>query len=362
MECLYIPEITQERFRERIGDKARAKRIPVSGAIEPTLRCNLQCIHCYIPTNYRARRELTYEQICQILDEIAEEGCLWLLFTGGEPFVRDDFLDIYTYAKKKGMIITIFTNGTLITPEIADYLAECPPFVVKITLYGMTQETYERITGVRGSYKRCLQGIEMLMERKIPLELRTVVMAKNFHELGAMKRYAEELGVDFAFDTSIRPRLDGSLEPCGERIPAKEVIALDLTDERRTEKWRAECRDFLRAPNSKRLYLCSAGVTSFHTDPSGRLNLCVWARLPGYDLAKGSFREGWYDVVPQVRAVEAQSDDYRCGRCDKVSLCGRCPAWSELENGNPEVPVDYICRITHLRAETFGQGAQNISN
>lgn len=362
MECPYIPETTQERFQERILDRIRAKRIPVHGTLEPTLRCNLQCVHCYIPTDYRARRELTYEQTCGILDEIAAEGCLWLLFTGGEPFVRDDFLDIYTYAKKKGMIITIFTNGTLITPETADYLAEWSPFIVKITLYGMTQETYEQITGVHGSYKRCLQGIEILMERKIPLELRTVVMTKNLHEFEAMKRYAEGLGVDFAFDTSIKPRLDGSLEPCRERIPAKEVIALDLADERRPEKWREVCGDFLLAPNSKRLYLCGAGVTSFHIDPAGGLNLCVLSRVPGYDLTQRAFREGWRGALRQARAVEVRSDDYRCGRCDKVMLCRRCPAWSELENGNPEIPVDYACQIAHLRWETFGQGAHNISD
>jgi len=360
VECPHIPEITKGRFLERIRDKIGAERIPASGTIEPTLRCNLRCIHCYIPNDYRNRKELTYKQICRILDEIAAEGCLWLLFTGGEPFVRDDFPDIYTYAKEKGMIITIFTNGTLITPEIADYLAEWPPFIVKITLYGMTQETYERITGVRGSYRRCLQGIEMLMARKIPLELRTVVMTKNFHEFEAMKGYAKELGVHFAFDTNIKPRLDGSVEPCKLRIPPKKVIALDLADEWRSEKWRGECRDFLRAPNSNRLYLCSAGATSFHIDPSGRLNLCVLSRIPGYDLTQGSFREGWRDALLQARAVEARSDDYRCGHCNKVILCGRCPAWSELENGNPEIPVDYICQIAHLRAKTFGQGAQSI--
>lgn len=357
MECPHVPEITQERFQERIRDKIRAERIPVSGCIEPTLRCNLHCIHCYIPDGYRGRRELTHEQICRILDEIAAEGCLWLLFTGGEPFVRDDFLDIYTYAKKKGMIITIYTNGTLITSEIADYLAEWLPYMVHITLYGMTQEIYERITGVRGSHKRCLQGIEILMERRIPLELRTVVMAKNVHGLEAMKGYAEEIGVDFVFDTDIKPRLDGSLEPCRERIPPKEVIALDLADERRTEKWREMSRDLRPSPNPERLYVCSAGVTGFHVDPSGGLNLCVLNRMPGYDLTQGSFAEGWRDALRQARAVEVWSNDYRCGRCDKRKLCGWCPAWSQLENGNPETSVDYACQVAHLRAETFGQGA-----
>ena len=121
MECPHIPEITLERFWEPIRNKIQAKRIPVSGTIEPTLRCNLRCVHCYIPHDF-IEKELSYGEWCQVLDEIVTEGCLWLLITGGEPFIRDDILDIYTYAKKKGMIITLFTNGTLITPKIADYL------------------------------------------------------------------------------------------------------------------------------------------------------------------------------------------------------------------------------------------------
>src|ERR1035437_1714272 len=95
--------------------------------------------------------ELTYEEHCRILDEVAEAGCLWLLFTGGEIFARKDFLEIYTYAKKQGFLITLFTNGNLITPQIADYLVEWRPFSIEITLYGATRETYEALTGVRGS-------------------------------------------------------------------------------------------------------------------------------------------------------------------------------------------------------------------
>ncbi|GAI49460.1 unnamed protein product, partial [marine sediment metagenome] len=69
-------------------------------------------------------KELTCKEIFSIFDQIAEAGCLWLLLTGGDPLLRQDFLEIYTYAKKKGFLISLFTNGTLITPRIADHLAE----------------------------------------------------------------------------------------------------------------------------------------------------------------------------------------------------------------------------------------------
>src|SRR5512136_1913542 len=108
-------------FERRIS----GQRIPISGAIEVTRRCPLSCVHCYnnIPIREQEARskELTYEEHCRILDGITEAGCLWVLFTGGEIFVRKDFLNIYAYAKQKGLLITLFTNGVLITPEIADY-------------------------------------------------------------------------------------------------------------------------------------------------------------------------------------------------------------------------------------------------
>src|SRR4030042_3273966 len=114
MECPHIPLINYGDFSKRFHDKILSRRIPTDGSIEVTARCNLRCVHCYInlPLNDHAaqEKELSYKEFCNIIDQIVDEGCLWLLLTGGEPFIRQDFLDIYTYAKKKGMLITIFTN------------------------------------------------------------------------------------------------------------------------------------------------------------------------------------------------------------------------------------------------------------
>ena len=93
------------------------------------------------------------------------------------------------------MIINLFSNGTLITPDLADFLRDVTPFQVEITVYGRTRETYEAVTRVPGSYERCLRGIDLLMARRIPLALKTVVMTINAHELWDLKTWAEGLGV-----------------------------------------------------------------------------------------------------------------------------------------------------------------------
>src|SRR3954469_22120863 len=124
-------------FSEQYQSRWSEQRVPLNGTIEVTRRCPLTCLHCYnnlpVADAEARRRELDYDEHCRLLDELAEAGCLWLLYTGGEIFARRDFLDIYTYAKKKGFLITLFTNGTMITERIADYLAEWRPFAIEIT-------------------------------------------------------------------------------------------------------------------------------------------------------------------------------------------------------------------------------------
>ena len=145
MDCAHIPSIEYGEFSKRIHEKSIDSRMPVVGTFDITSRCNLKCIHCYI-NGTCSGNELTYQEICDILDQIADEGCLWLVITGGEPLMRPDFMDIYRYAKNKGIFVTLFTNGTLITPEIADFLAEFPPFAIEISLYGMSSISYEKVT------------------------------------------------------------------------------------------------------------------------------------------------------------------------------------------------------------------------
>jgi len=356
MECPHIPEINYGQFSKRIYGKILAKRIPINGSIELTFRCNLRCAHCYsnLPLNDKdaLEKELKTEEIFDILDQIAEAGCLWLLITGGEPLVREDFLDIYTYAKKKGFIVTLFTNGTLLTPPIADYLAEWPPFSVEITLYGITRETYERVTRVSDSFERCIKGINLLLEHRIPLKLKTMVMTLNRDELWQIKEYAEGLGVKFRFDPILNPRLDSSKSPCSLRLSPEEVVELDLADEKRLKGWQEFCEKFWGSSKSNYLYNCGAGIFSFHIDPYAQMSVCEMSRFQNYDLRHGSFNKGWHHSIPHCLTLKAKSN-YQCGQCELISLCGQCPGWAYLETGDPEKPVEYLCQIAHLRADKF---------
>ena len=357
MECPHIPKISKSEFGKRLRDKLAGKRVPLAGSLELTFRCNLRCVHCYLGdarAGLAGKEELSYPEIRGLLDQIVDEGCVWLLLTGGEPLLRPDFLDIYTYAKQKGLLLTLFTNGTLITPQIADYLQEWRPSKIEISLYGRTKETYERVTGVPGSYERCLRGIELLLERGLPLRLKTVAITLNKHEILATKDYAKDLGLSFYFDPLVNPGLDGEPGPTRFRLTPEEVLELDLADIERAD----ELRDFHarmqgRASEPEYTYVCASGIRSFHIDPHGMLSLCIMSRNGSYDLRRGSFHEGWEEFIPQIRYQKA-SDAYACSRCELISLCGQCPGWAQLECGDQESKVEFLCRVAHLRAEAFG--------
>ena len=251
-------------------------------------------------------------------------------------------------------MITLFTNGTLIGNEIADQLAQLPPFSIEITIYGRTKETYESITQMPGSYDRCINGIRLLMDRKLPLKLKTMATTRNQHEIDSMKRFVkQDLGLEFKFDAMINPRLDCSQSPLDVRLTPAEVVELDLKYPERSAEWKQFAELFIKpeceaeVPND--LYVCGAGHNSFAINPYGNLRLCVLSSTETFDLRKGSFMEGWNKRLAAVRGKKA-SCRTKCTGCRLKSMCGVCPANSELECSDTEAPVDFLCRVAHLRA------------
>ena len=353
---------TYGEFSQSVHGHFAGQRAPLSVSIEITRRCPLECLHCYnnlAMADKEARsRELSKEEHFRLLDELVDLGCLWLLYTGGEIFARSDFLEIYTYAKQKGFLITLFTNGTLITPRVADYLQQWPPFAIEITLYGRTKETYEALTGIEGSYERCLRGVTLLRDRGLPLKLKTVPTTVNKHEVAAMKDFVEqELHLDFKFDSLVNPRIDCSQSPLAVRLSPEDVVVLDLHWPKLAAEHReAAVRDLAlpsAPPQSDTVYSCGGGVNSFALDPYGHMSICVLSHQDTYDIRSGSVKEGWERFLLQVRARERKRIS-KCVNCRIRSLCSMCPANGELENGDPESPVDFLCEVAHLRAIALG--------
>ena len=347
-------------FSLALHNRIAEKRTPMEVSLEVTRRCPLECQHCYnnLPMGDLAakNRELSKEEYFALLDDLSGMGVLWLLFTGGEIFARKDFLEIYTHAKQKGFLITLFTNGTLINEKIADYLVEYPPFAIEITLYGRTRETYEALTAMPGSYDRCMRGIRLLKDRGLPLKLKTVGTSINKHEVISMKSFAEDdLGVEFKFDSQINPRIDCSSAPLAVRMSPEEVVALDLHWPGIAAEHRKNLEQAVQNTPAKgsTVYSCGGGIKAFAVDPYGHMSICVISHQDTYDIRTGSVRAGWEQFLLKVRQRERQKIS-KCTDCRIKSACGMCPANGELENGDPESPVDFLCEVAHLRALSLG--------
>jgi radical SAM protein with 4Fe4S-binding SPASM domain len=314
-------------------------------------------VHCYVNEPAGARdvraRELSLDRLKRLIDEIVEAGSLFLLLTGGEVLVRPDFPELYLYALGKGLLVTVFTNGTLITERMATLFDEHRPESIEISLYGMTRETYERVTGVKGSYDRCLEGIRRLVARGIPLRLKTMVLAWNHHEVAAMDAYAKGLGLPFRFDSFLNPRVDCGSNRNGElQLTPEQSLALDLGNPERLAEIREFCAQFAQptvARESEYVYSCGAGQTSFTVDPYGKLQMCQLSRKSSFDLREQSFQTGWDEFFPRLRARRWQGNSV-CRACSLLSLCGNCPGAAEMETGDLEAVVPQFCTITHARA------------
>ena len=353
MECEFCTEVSGGEWGQELESRLIGQRYPLGATFEITERCNLACVHCFInqPAANRAARarELTLAEIRAILDQMAEAGCLNLLLTGGDPLLRPDFAEIYRHAKQKGMLVTLFTNGTLLTPQIADLLAELPPHFLEISLYGHSPETYERVTQVPGSYARCRRGIELALDRGLRLGLKTIVLTDNCHELPQMRAFAEELGVKFRYDGMLWPRSDGGQQPWAHRLSPQELVALDLDDPERQGTWQeldVKLSDGL--VRSELVFHCGAAYHAFHVDAAGRLSACMMARRPSYDLREMRFQEAW-ERLGTLRLKKRQLDT-PCRDCTAGIVCIQCPGWSQMAHGDDETPVQFVCEVGRLRA------------
>jgi radical SAM protein with 4Fe4S-binding SPASM domain len=338
--------------------------------IELTERCNNDCVHCSVnrPAGDREarERERSAGSWKKLLDEAAALGCLVVRLTGGEPFLRNDFEEIYVHARRLGLRVMIFTNATLVTPRLARLLQDTPPLeAVEVSVYGMTKETYEEVTRTPGSFDAFRRGLGLLREHGVPFIVKGAVLPATRGEMDEFETWAAALpgaaGLpSFAMLFDLRSRRDGRKN---ELIASLRTGTDDFVriSRRHGEDAVKEWRDFCARSGGGRggrLFSCVPSGGSAAVDPYGRLQYCLGLRHPAavYDLAAGSLREAVTEFLPRVRDMRSAERAYleRCGRCFLKGLCEQCPAKSWAEHGTLDTPVEYFCGIAHAQAVAAG--------
>lgn len=350
--------------------KKNRGRAVISFDLEITSRCNNDCAHCYInlPAGDKEARqkELTLEQISSIADQAAELGALWCLITGGEPLLREDFFAVYMLLKKKGLLVSVFTNACLVTQKHADFFKKYPPRDIEVTVYGVTKETYEKISRKPGSFDAFMRGLDILMGTGVRIRFKTMALQSNLHEHQAIARFCRERTKDyFRFDPQLHLRFDR--DPIrnelikSERLTPEEVAAVERADDERFGALKKGCDKLINPAFEEKvcdhLFHCGAGNGSFSVSYDGFFRLCssLWHPDTIYDLKKGTLREAWEGFVPKVRDMRSQNKEFleKCRKCSIINLCLWCPAHAYLETGEMDAVVDFFCRVAHARAEAL---------
>ena len=328
-------------------------RLPLEGHLDLTYRCNNHCRHCWlwIPQGDPARnRELSFDEIRNIVDQARALGArCWSIF-GGEPMLRPDFPEIFEYLTGKAVSYTLNTNGTLITPEIAHILKRKGAKMV--ALYGATKETYDHVARHPGGFEKVMQGFRYLKEAGAGFIVQLIPMRDNWHEWEKMTELAQSLsrhwrvGAPWLYLSSCHDP-ERNEEIARQRLDPRDVVALDQPDMSHEE---ATAHEYEHAEGDDRLFArCIAGRRDFHVDPYGGMTFCSFLKDPAmrYDLRRGTFREAWDIFIPSLADQVRGGVEYdkHCGSCDKRKDCRWCPVYGWLEHGRFSAPVEHLCDV-----------------
>ncbi len=342
---------------ENFINSSKQMLIPCRFFFELTYNCNLKCKHCIVSED-KDRQELTYDQILRIIDQVADFGCIYINFTGGEPLSRKEFFEIASYTKRKGLAFTIQTNGTLITPEIADKIAALSPFQVSVTLLGVNQNTHDGIVGIEGANKRTVEAIKLLRKRNVHVYVATVIMRQNAGELTKIEEFAQKVGASWAVSAQIVPKFDGSEEPTFCR-----AFDTQLKDGvKRFSQGGIDENKRLEILNSP---LCNAGGSSTAITAYGDLNPCpAWMRNKKRSLINGGkIHQIWQEDsdFKRIRALR-KKDLPVCRDCDLLLYCSLCPVLNFFENGDILKPAKESCRRARAKKEALKEREEGKNN
>lgn len=326
-----------------------------SVVFEITPHCNFNCVHCYLH-DHHCSKELSFDEVISILDILYQNEVLFLTLTGGDIFARKDFIDIYTYAKKKGFIVELYTNAALLDERTLDVLKKYPPLLVDISLYGSCEETYKKVTGVTGAYEKVLRNIGLLVDANIRVSLKTPILNLYYSELDAMKQIAAQYHLPFRTGLEIFPALENDKSVQQYAVSMRDSLQYEFSeyDERPRPFNERETFKKVNLLEERPLFRCKLGQASCVIDYEGRMCPCMSFRQIGKKLTYDNFCEIWnsFSKYPKMKA----SPTYKCLSCEAYDFCDICPAKMESEHGSFEFVDSHFCKSAKARYKYYVEG------
>lgn len=325
---------------DRIYRKAEGLCIPLNVLLELTNRCNEDCVHCYIK-NARDKfslsqddKELSGARIGSLLNELADEGALNLIFSGGEALLREDFFDLAYLAKSRNFAITIFSNGLLIDEDRAGRLADLSIVCIYFSLYGASPSTHDRVTRAAGSFEKLLKAVTLLKRKGVNVGLKTMLIRDNILELKEIYALGLSLGIEaHQFGEEITCRIDGS---CSSKAVQLDEASL-YTYYRQELPKPVEYMEELPQEQARKKELCSPGLSGLTVSSYGDVYPCTEMRIPLGNIKNESFKAVWHKqegFLKELRLLREYGDLKDCRDCHLVNFCRRCHGRAWYDSGD----------------------------
>lgn len=356
-----------------LHSKAAAAGVPVSATFELTTRCNFNCRMCYVHSQDSAlckKEEKSAQWWIDLGKKAIEQGVVFLLLTGGEPLLRSDFAEIYTELSKLGFIISINTNGYLITDEIVQLFRKNPPTRLNISLYGASDETYENVTGVC-AFSRVVENVKKLIDIGIDVRFSGSFTSLNACDAEKIYNISRELnvhikGTQYMFPQVLAGGKHGE-NPCRlspEDAAQKRIEWLKLiyTPEEYQKRLRAivDGVDAFSLSGDEELgegrVRCRAGKSSTWVNYKGEMCFCGVAGHP-FSIDEYGFNGAWEKVKELSDSIRTPA---KCEGCRYKNICCVCAAACYTETGDFSSVPTYICRMTECISQLMKKEVEGL--
>jgi radical SAM protein with 4Fe4S-binding SPASM domain len=334
--------------------------------LELTMCCNQKCIHCYVDSVPCLDKELSFEEITQVIDEAYELGCFKILLTGGEVTLSPHYLEIAEYASKKGMLVDIYTNGCCLPLADFEQIVALKPNSVSVSLYG-TSEIHDAITCIPGSFEKTFKTVLMLKSAGIDTYIKSVAMKQNYDNLEELYRFGKAVNIPVETSLLIGAK-DGCLS-CGKLSSnsctdscANSAEVCRINDVSKYQKLLDMIDGYSggrtvpdRFPlKSKDSLLCNNGRTGLNIDPYGNVSPCNANRKLLGNIRTDSIKDIWKNS--EARKKEAGRDfktiSKKCETCEDISFCNICIGFAERERGTDNFCQD-VCMVANAKHKNF---------
>lgn len=355
-------------IRRALCRKCAAFGIPVSGIFELTPQCNLRCRMCYVRLTKEEMkplgRELTAAQWLELGRQARDQGMAFLLLTGGEPTLRQDFCEIYEGLAQMGLSITLNTNATMLTAPIRSLWERLPPAQVNVTLYGTCREDYQALCGNADAFDAVVEGLDWLNKNGILVHLNTTMVPTNVAKWEEIEAFARERGLELRMTTYCFPPNRRGCEGFERLEPevAGKLIVQDIFWREGEEGILRRARD-LDTPLPRSCELdngepmqCMAGRSQFWVTWKGDMTPCAMLTRPVADPLKQGFVGAWETLKELCDPIRLCPE---CVDCPDRKSCMNCAAVTFAETGRFEGKPDYMCRMNRAyRQALLEQAAQ----